>query len=379
MASSGGVGAARASEKSRRLAAPRVARGPELYDMTSMSESPAIQYMAVDKDSRKDKEEQLGEKSLAEPVMRPFSYVQKPAREKPMSEPISDLLSADDAVYMDVMAFDKMGGIAPPPSPMPAAGAPPPPPPGGAPPPPPMPATGAPPPPPPGGAPFQPTMLAMGAPAGGISQPPSGAMDFKSRPIPARRMKLQSSAMMGGGGPPPPPPPPEGVPPPPSPRAVVDHLPSDFISSTHIHLRPPHGDVMVGMGMKMSAPLSVENEKEKEVSPVSWRICGSPEANEKKMEKLSDLKGKLKKKSSARTVETKGTVLLEEEIDKILGEVDSRIPTYRKKIDRRERRDEESVMMMRASRREASKELIPLMLGDDSGGERKSQSGTLNT
>ena len=67
-------------------------------------------------------------------------------------------------------------------------------------------------------------------------------------------------------------------------------------------------------------------------------------------------------------METKGTALLEEEIDKILGEeVDSR------------RRDEESVMMMRASRREASKELIPLMLGDDSGGERKSHSGTLNT
>ena len=321
----------RASEKSRRLATPRVARGPELYDMAPMSEPPAIHYMAEEKDSRKVKEEQLGEKSLAEPVMRPFSYVQKPAREKPTSEPIFDLLSADDAVYMDVMA-----------------------------------------------------------PAGGISQPPPGAMDFKSRPIPARRMKLQSSAMMGGGGPPPPPPPHGGAPPPLAPRAVVDHLKSDFISSTHIHLRPPHGDVMVGMGMKMSAPPPVEREKEERlVSPVSWRICGSPEAREKKMEKLSDLKVKLKKKSSARTVETKGKVLLEEEIEKetrlweemhkILGEVDSRIPTYRKKIDRRERRDEESVMMMRASRREASKELIPLMLEDDSGGERKSQSGTLNT
>ena len=286
--------------------------------MAPTREPPAIHYMAEEKDSRKDKEEQLREKPKAEPVMRPFSYVQKPAREKPMSEPVFDLLSADDAVYMDVMA-----------------------------------------------------------PKGAISQPPPGAMDFKSRPIPARRMKL-SSVMMGGGGPPPPPPPHGGAPPPPASRAVVDHLPSDFICSGHIHLRPPHGDVMVGMGMKMSAPLSVENEKEKEVSPVSWRICGSPEAREKKMEKLSDLKVKLKKKSSARTVETKGTVLLEEEIDKILGEVDSRIPTYRKKIDRRERRDE-SVMMMRASRREASKELIPLMLGDDSGGERKSQSGTLNT
>ena len=76
-------------------------------------------------------------------------------------------------------------------------------------------------------------------------------------------------------------------------------------------------------------------------------------------------------------METKGTALLEEEIDKIFGEeVETNI---RSRIDRRERRDEESVMMMRASRREASKELIPLMLGDDSGGERKSQPGTLNT
>ena len=272
----------RASVKSRRLAAPRVARGPELYDMAPMSEPPAIHYMAEEKDSRKVKEEQLGEKSLAEPVMRPFSYVQKPAREKPMSEPIFDLLSADDAVYMDVMAFDEMGGIAPPPPPMPAAGAPPPPPPppGGAPPPPPMPATGAPP--PPGGALPPPPMPATGAP---------GAMDFKSRPIPARRMKLQSSAMMGGGGPTPPPPH-GGAPPPPAPRAV-DHLPSDFISYTNNICIDPAQRVMVGMGIKLSAPHSAERENETRlVSPVSWRLCGSPEAREKKMEKLSDLKVK---------------------------------------------------------------------------------------
>ena len=259
----------RASVKSRRLATPRVARGPELYDMAPMSEPPSIHYMAVDKDSRKDKEEQLREKSIAEPVMRPFSYVQKPAREKPTSEPVFDLLSADETVYMDVMA-----------------------------------------------------------PKGAISHPPSGAMDFKSRPIPARRMKL-SSVMMGGGGPPMPQPPAEDAPQPP------------MVKSSPIFSPPDYRGVMVGMGnVELSAPHSAEREKE------------------------------------TRLVST----VFYEEIDKILGEeVDSRIPTYRKKLHRRERRDEESVMMMRASRREASKELIPLMLGDDSGGERKSHSGTLNT